>query len=195
LRAIKIGALGTTRNVRAVTALIRKYGRTIPVILDPVMGATLVRSRARLLEADALGALRTLLSLATLVTPNALEAEELLGTRVRTLAQARDAARALVAAGAHAALVKGGHLGGRESIDILVLRDRKVELSARRVRGVRLHGTGCTLASLIAGKLAMHGSSIDDDALVGAVRWAKKRLGQAIGHAFRVGDGRLVLRP
>jgi hydroxymethylpyrimidine/phosphomethylpyrimidine kinase len=195
VRAIKIGALGTTANVRAVTAVVRKYGRAIPVIVDPVMGATLARKGAPLLEADALGALRTLLSLATLVTPNALEAEALLGMRVRTLTQARDAAQALVAAGARAALVKGGHLGGRQATDILVLGDRRLELSAHRVRGVRLHGTGCTLASLIAGKLAMHRSSVDDDVLISAVRWAKKRLGKAIDRALSVGDGCLVLRP
>ncbi len=154
--AIKTGALGDVANVRAMIKLARAHPK-IPLVVDPVMLATGTRGRARLLDARALDAMRELAAHATLVTANAHEAEELTDMRVTSVADAARAARLLVAMGARAALVKGGHLK-RESatrmIDVLATRDRTISIASARLHLPHVHGTGCTLASLIAAHLA-----------------------------------------
>ena len=118
------------------------------VVLDPVMVAT---SGARLLEEDALHALRTrLLPLATVATPNLPEAELLLGRKIPDLEAMAEAAAALRALGASAVLLKGGHLqGGGEVVDILA--DAEGELRTAHPRlALDAHGTGCTLACTAA---------------------------------------------
>ncbi len=112
---------------------------------------------ARLDGAGSIAALQRLARVATLVTPNLAEAGALLGATITTEAQARDAAVALVEAGSHAALVKGGHGKGAEAVDWLVVgaqTKRLVRIARPRRKTPPLHGTGCTLASLIAGRLA-----------------------------------------
>jgi hydroxymethylpyrimidine kinase/phosphomethylpyrimidine kinase len=195
IRCIKIGALGSRGNVAGVTRLLRSRSPKVPIVLDPVMRSTLGRRAARLLEDDARSALFEMFDLATVVTPNIPEAEAFLGTRIDSLLDAERAARALVRAGARAALVKGGHLRGRaaEAIDVLAVGTRVIHLRAPRVRG-SIHGTGCTLASLIAGRLA-HADRVDDEAIVDAVRWAKQRLKNALRHPIRIGPGQMVLAP
>lgn len=194
VRAIKTGALGSAANARAVARLARTLGPDVPLVVDPVLAPT--RGAARLLATEALGAARALARVATLVTPNALEAGALLGATVRDLADARDAGRALVAEGARAALVKGGHLGGDEAVDVLVVGARLVELRARRVGGLDVHGTGCTLASLVAGRLATRpGRHVSEDEIVDAARWAKQALGRALLRPLDVGAGSRVIRP
>ena len=82
----------------------------------------------------------------------------LVGERVAPSGEAHDAARALVTRwGAHAALVKGGHLDehGDTAIDVLAVGDEVLELRARRLPGAGAHGTGCVFASLVAGRLAL----------------------------------------
>ena len=114
-RAIKTGALGSAANVRAVA----KLARDIPLVVDPVMLPT--RGRAKLLDEDALVAMRReLVPRATLVTANVAEAEALTGVTVESVFDAYVAAKALVNAGARAALVKGGHFEGPRAIDVLV---------------------------------------------------------------------------
>ncbi|HEY1957825.1 MAG TPA: hydroxymethylpyrimidine/phosphomethylpyrimidine kinase [Polyangiaceae bacterium] len=184
VRAIKIGALGSAENVRAAAKVIIAGRR--PVVLDPVMLPT--RGRARLLDEDALAAMRRLLQRAALVTANVAEAESLTGLSVRNLADAKAAARALVAMGAGAALVKGGHLERRDATDVLAVGAKLHELSASRLeirRGV--HGTGCYLASLVAARLAF---SPD---VARAVRWAKRIHHAQLAHATDVGADALVL--
>jgi hydroxymethylpyrimidine/phosphomethylpyrimidine kinase len=194
VRALKTGALGSAENVRAVAALVRARPR-LPAVVDPVMIATRAPGGARLLDGDALAAMRDLCAAAGLVTPNADEAEALTGARVRDRYEQREAAALLVGRGARAALVKGGHLGGDpEAADVLVAGGRTFVLRARRLDVAPFHGGGCTLAALIAGRLAAAGARPGDaDALLAAARWAKRRLGAAIGRAERVGRGLLVL--
>jgi hydroxymethylpyrimidine/phosphomethylpyrimidine kinase len=197
IRSIKIGALGSRGNVVGVTRFLRGYSPKIPVILDPVVRSTRGARGARLLEDDAKSALIAMFDLATVVTPNIPEAEALLGTRIVSLSNAEHAARALVRAGARAALVKGGHLEDRESagetIDVLAVRRKIVHFRAPRVRGA-IHGTGCTLASLIAGRLAQ-AERVSDEVIVDAIRWAKQKLKTALRHPVRIGQGQLVLAP
>jgi hydroxymethylpyrimidine/phosphomethylpyrimidine kinase len=172
VRAVKIGALGNAQNVRAVAELLSQH-KELPSIVDPVIMPS--RGRARLLEERALTALReVLVPRATLVTANTPEAEMILKMRVTNVSDAHDAALALVKLGAKAALVKGGHLGGAEAIDVLAVGSASggevLELRAKRLRMQPVHGGGCTLASLIAGRLAVQ----NDGDIVAAVKWAKR---------------------
>jgi hydroxymethylpyrimidine/phosphomethylpyrimidine kinase len=168
VRAIKTGALGSAPNVRAVARLLAKFPR-IPAIVDPVILPT--KGPARLLEVDALDVVRRdLVPRAWLVTPNAREAEALTGLRVTNETQAADAARALVGLGARAALVKGGHLRGPRAVDVLAVRGGRVHwIEAPRLRGLRIHGAGCLLAALVAGRVAVRPNA----GPLAAVRWAK----------------------
>jgi hydroxymethylpyrimidine/phosphomethylpyrimidine kinase len=191
VRAVKVGALGTAANVRAVTGLLAQY-RDVPVVVDTPMLAT--RGRPRLLAIGALDAIRELMTLATLVTVNLPEAQALLGEPVRSVGEARDAARALASTGARAVLVKGGHMTGATAIDVLALGAEVIEFRSPRLRLAPVHGTGCALASLVAGKIAARkGRKLGRDGLVAAVRWAKRVHHAALARAVNVGDGMLVL--
>jgi hydroxymethylpyrimidine/phosphomethylpyrimidine kinase len=194
VRAIKIGALGSRENVLAVARILRGC-RGTPCVVDTPIAAT--RGGARLLTEPALKALREhLLPRATLVTANVDEMQALVGVRVRSVAEARDAARVLVASGVRAALVKGGHLEGPNAIDVMVIDDDVIELRARRLPTPEIHGTGCTFASLIAGRLARRRTAratLDGRALVDAVRWAKRVHHASLRAALNVGKGMRVL--
>jgi hydroxymethylpyrimidine kinase/phosphomethylpyrimidine kinase len=192
VRAVKLGALGSLENVRAVARLLDRNAK-VPVVLDTPMRSTRsTRRQARLLAAGALSAIRDeLLPRATLVTANVAEAEALLGERVRTVGEAHDAARELARGGARAVLVKGGHLDGPSAIDVLAIDGEVVELRARRLSVGPVHGTGCTFASLIAGRLALRETErIERDALVAAIRWAKRVHHAALSSAVGVGAGK-----
>jgi hydroxymethylpyrimidine/phosphomethylpyrimidine kinase len=184
VRAIKTGALGSAANVRAVAKLAGK----IPMIVDPVMLPTKGRAKL-LLDEDALTAMRReLLPRAALVTANVDEARALTGVEIENVFDAYIAARALVNAGARAALVKGGHLSGPRAEDVLVTRKATVTFSRKRIRTKKkLHGAGCTLASLIAGRIAY------GDDVFAAVRFAKRVHHAAITRAADVGGSMLVI--
>jgi hydroxymethylpyrimidine kinase/phosphomethylpyrimidine kinase len=193
IRAIKIGALGSSSNARGVGRWLAAHAGRLTVVLDPVIRPT--RGRTRLLEQGGVRTIRAMMKHLTVVTPNVPEAEALLGVRIRSIEDAERAARAFVELGARAALVKGGHLEARETrasaIDVLAVNDRIVHLAAPRVKA-RLHGTGCSLSSLLAGRLAAS-NRVDDDAIVRAAKWAKRRLARAIATPLRIGDGLLVV--
>jgi hydroxymethylpyrimidine/phosphomethylpyrimidine kinase len=195
VRAIKIGALGSAANVRHVAAWLEGPAAGIPVVLDPVMVPT--RGRPGLLVPSAVAAVRDLLlPRATLVTANAPEAEALTGEPVTTVSEARDAARRLVRLGAHAALVKGGHLGAeRVVVDILASRRAPTELRAPRTTGDVLHGGGCVLASLIAGHVANRRGALTERGLIEAVRSAHRLHQRARHEAVDVGGPMRVLVP
>jgi hydroxymethylpyrimidine/phosphomethylpyrimidine kinase len=188
VRAVKVGALGTEANVLAVARLLARH-EPVPAVVDTPMAPT--RGRSRLLAVRAVAVLKAeLVPRATLVTVNVHEAEALLGERVRTLGEAHDAARALTAIGARSALVKGGHMGGESAIDVLALGGEVIELRARRLTSPPVHGTGCGLASLVAGRLAQRrGMRLGRDELVSAIRWAKRTHHSALANAVNVGGG------
>jgi hydroxymethylpyrimidine/phosphomethylpyrimidine kinase len=192
VRAVKVGALGSEANVRAVARLLARHP-DVPIVVDTPMLPT--RGGPRLLAPPAVVALKEhLVARATLVTVNLKEAEALLGERIRTVSEAHDAARALVSAGARAALVKGGHMQGPQAIDVLSTGGEVIELRARRLSRSAAHGTGCTLASLIAGRIARRtGAALDTRELVAAIRWAKRVHHAALSRAVRVGQGMRVL--
>ena len=150
--AVKLGMLADATVIGAVADALEAY-RPRHVVLDPVMVAT---SGARLLDPGALDALRArLLPRATVLTPNVPEAELLLGRTIANGDDADRAARDLLAAGAGAVLLKGGHLdeGGRV-VDRYRDADGSVDLVHPRI-AVDGHGTGCTLASAIAANLCL----------------------------------------
>lgn len=175
---IKIGMLA---NAAIVEAVARELAKTaVPVVLDPVMVA---KGGSALLEDDAVLALKALLvPRATLVTPNLPEAERLVGFPVKTLAEQEQAAMALCAAGAHAALVKGGHAFG-DPVDVLHVGHETFHYKATRQRTRNTHGTGCTLASAVAARLARGRT------LVQAVQDAHTYVQEAIRQAPELGRG------
>jgi len=163
--AVKTGMLATSKLVETVARAIQD--RRFPnYVLDPVMVAT---SGDRLLDVDAEQSVaHHLVPLATLVTPNVEEAEILARVAIETVEHMEHAARALVRMGAHAALIKGGHLPGDEVVDVLAVAGRDDVRSFRRPRidSTSTHGTGCTLSSAITAALAL-GRELDDAVQVG----------------------------
>ncbi len=153
-RAVKSGMLGDAPVVRAVARALRETGLE-NYVLDPVMVAA---SGDPLLEADAVEILSgELLSLADLVTPNLDEAAMLLGREPGTLddVPAMDgAARELVARGARAVLLKGGHLAGDRVVDVFHDGSELTRRERPRIPTSSTHGTGCTLSAAIAALLA-----------------------------------------
>jgi hydroxymethylpyrimidine/phosphomethylpyrimidine kinase len=149
LDAIKIGMLANADIVAAVGDFLRRHDLLDCVVLDPVMVAT---SGDRLLDDDAVRAVRELMPLASVITPNLAEAAALLGTRpARSLADMRLQAMALQELGAPRVLIKGGHHDdGDEAVDLLLDLDGEALLRAPRVDTVNTHGTGCTLSSALA---------------------------------------------
>ena len=177
--ATKIGMLANADIIVAVAEAIREY-RLPNVVLDTVM---IAKSRAPLLAVDAIGALRDrLLPIANVITPNVPEAEALTGLAIASVADLRTAARRLVELGARAALVKGGHLSG-PAIDVLWDGREMIELKADRIESRHTHGTGCTLSSAIAARLAI------GDSLIDACRAAKAYVTRAIQQAPGLGHG------
>lgn len=149
--AIKTGMLAT----RAIVRLVARQAASLthlPWVIDPVMIAT---SGAALLADDAQRSVRDeLLPRAALLTPNIPEAEALLGRRIRGVRDLEPAAQQLLQLGPQAVLLKGGHMRGSEVIDLYLdgAGGREFRAPRQRFNG---HGTGCTLASLCAARLAL----------------------------------------
>ena len=178
--ATKLGMLATAEIVRAVVAGLERWalGR---VVLDPVMLST---SGEALLSRDAVALLRSdLLRLATVVTPNAAEAAVLAEMPVVTVPDACQAAECILALGARAVIVKGGHLDEAEAIDVLLDHSGVHQLSAPRVKTRATHGSGCTFAAAIAANLAL-GRSVRASA-----EEAKRYVTAALQHGLSIGHG------
>jgi hydroxymethylpyrimidine/phosphomethylpyrimidine kinase len=192
--SMKVGALGGRDNVRAVASIAAAYPE-VPLVVDTPMGPT--RGKGRLLASAALASVRReLVPRTTLLTVNADEARALLGARarVRSRGHARDAALALAALGARAVLVKGGHLDDADAVDVLAIDGDLIELASSRLALPPTHGTGCTFASLVAGRLAVRAAApVDRAALVAAVRWAKRVHHAALTRVADVGRGLRVI--
>jgi hydroxymethylpyrimidine/phosphomethylpyrimidine kinase len=187
IHAVKIGMLGQTGVIEVVAD---RLGHHKPphLVLDPVMVA---KSGDLLLEQKAVGALREqLLPLATIITPNLPEAGVLLEMRsvetVREMRRVAERLRNLMTHGGHRwVLLKGGHLPGNDTIDILHDGDKMIELPGHRIQTRNTHGTGCTLSAALAALLPQ------TDSVVDATRAAKDYLVAAIASAdmLKVGHG------
>lgn len=181
--AIKTGMLADAEIVETVAGVLRAVPSRPPVVVDPVMVAT---SGDVLLRPEAVDALRReLVPLATLITPNLAEAAILLGSsKAESEAQMLDQARALLALGCRAVLVKGGHAGGEAAVDVLADATGIERLPLPRVDTPHTHGTGCTLSAAVAALLAQ-GTALSD-----AVRRAKAYVWEALQHGRGLGIGR-----
>ena len=178
--AVKTGMLSTTEIVETVVALLPTLG-TPHIVVDPVMVA---KSGDRLLSDDAIDSLKTaLLPLASVVTPNTMEAEVLTGVSITSLDDAREAAKRICAIGASAVVIKGGHMATPESVDLFYDGASFVEVSAARFESTNTHGTGCTFGAAIAANLAL-GRPLGE-----AVSSAKTYVAQAIRHGIPLGRG------
>jgi hydroxymethylpyrimidine/phosphomethylpyrimidine kinase len=178
--ASKTGMLATAAIIAVVARSIASH-RLDNVVVDPVMVAS---SGDRLLDPGAERALlEELVPLAALVTPNLDEAALLVGEPVADIAAMERAAHALVARGARAALVKGGHLQGGEVVDVLFDGSALTQWRRARVHTHGGHGTGCTLSAAIAAGLA-HGRGLH-----AAIEDALDFVHRAIAQAPRLGSG------
>src|SRR5262249_52200580 len=149
--AVKTGMLAREGVIEAVAEELQKSG-PIPLVVDPVMVA---KDGTRLLDKRANDALkRDLCPIATVITPNVPEAEELTGLEIRDINDVRRAGDMLMTLGPKGVLITGGHLDNEEVPHLLPTSEGEDIFTTKRVHSPHAHGTGCTLASAIATKLA-----------------------------------------
>ena len=178
--AVKTGMLHTKEIVEVVAEEIGK--QNFPLVIDPVMAT---KSRAPLLEEDAKSALiKILFPLATIVTPNSVEAEMISGIEIKTIDDAKDAAVRIANLGAKAVLIKGGHaFSDKKALDLFYLDNNFKVFEAKRIETKTTHGAGCSFAAAIAAELAKKRGIVD------AVSNAKDFITKAIGFGFNIGHG------
>lgn len=180
--AIKIGMLGGSSAIKTVARCLAPL--KVPVVLDPVMTA---KSGDRLLDASAIGVLKDeLLPLATVITPNIPETEELTGSRIEGLETMTAACQRLLGGGIPWVVIKGGHLSG-DPVDVVGNGERISLLTRRRVGGNNNHGTGCTYSSAIAAGIAQ-GLAVPE-----AIDRARDYIQDALVNGFSIGKGVGVL--
>ena len=185
--AVKTGMIYDIQTAEAITDILKRY-RSIPVICDPVMVST---SGSVLMKEDCRTYVeKELFPLCSLITPNLNEASLLAGIRISSVGQMKETAVNLSERYGCAVLIKGGHLDGDSMCDILY-DGIMHEFTTERVHSSNLHGTGCTLSSAIASRLALNASGIfhPDSPLADAVRAAKAYIQTAISKAGRMHIG------
>jgi len=185
VQAAKTGMLSSAAIIETVAeAIVRHQIRNL--VVDPVMVA---KGGAKLLRDDAVAALRArLVPLAAVLTPNLPEASVLLGRRVESLEERRQAARDLVAMGARAVVVKGGHAEG-DVTDVFFDGSDIVELAGERIATANTHGSGCVFSAAITAGLARGAEPL------AAVREAKSFITRAIAEAIEIGHGHGPVNP
>ncbi|TAJ32345.1 MAG: bifunctional hydroxymethylpyrimidine kinase/phosphomethylpyrimidine kinase [Nitrospirae bacterium] len=179
--AVKTGMLSSAQIVDAVSRKLIQY-RAVNLVVDPVMVA---KSGHPLLQQDAVDHLKaTLIPLALVVTPNVHEAERLSGLSIKSMADARQAAKAIHKLGCRHVVIKGGHLPTEKGTDLLYDGRFFNLFKGEFIETPHTHGTGCTFASAIAAQLAK-GKAVPD-----AVRTAKMYVTEAIRHGLAIGHGK-----
>ncbi len=179
--AVKTGMLSSASLTSLVSRKLQQYH--VPcVVVDPVM---ISKSGQDLLQADAIDALKhALIPLAYIITPNIHEAERLTGLTIRSLAEAREAAKALHRFGCQHVLIKGGHSLESPASDLLYDGRFFRMYKGEWIDTPHTHGTGCTFASALAAHLAL------EKLLPAAVKTAKDYVTSAIRHGLAIGHGR-----
>lgn len=179
--AVKLGMLANRDIIKAVAAGLQKY-HAPNIVLDPVMAA---ESGAKLLADDAAEALISdLLPLADIITPNLYEAAILSGQPIATPDDMERAARKLAKLTPAAILIKGGHLASDAAADLLFYQGKAQWFTTPRIDNPNSHGTGCTLSSAIACRLA------EGCAIPRAVELAKSYLTDALAAGLNLGQGK-----
>ncbi|MBN8208265.1 bifunctional hydroxymethylpyrimidine kinase/phosphomethylpyrimidine kinase [Bacillus sp. NTK071] len=179
--SVKTGMLFSSELIHTVAEKIREY--QVPnLVIDPVM---IAKGGASLLRKEAIIALKEeLLPLGKVITPNLPEASELLnGQQIKSVDDMEQAAKALHRSGAEAVLIKGGHMEGSTSIDVLYIHDQFYHYESNRINTNHTHGTGCTYSACIAAELAK-GKTVPE-----AVSIAKDFITLAIKHSLPIGKG------
>ncbi|WP_370893756.1 bifunctional hydroxymethylpyrimidine kinase/phosphomethylpyrimidine kinase [Janibacter sp. GXQ6167] len=181
--AVKVGMLASAELAEAVGEVLADLAE-VPIVLDPVMVST---AGARLLDEDAIDAVRALLPLATVITPNLSEAAVLLGEEPASdLDEMAAQAQRLHDLGAQMVLLKGGHLAPTSgAVDLWSDGSQVVQLEAPRLATTNTHGTGCSLSSALAAFRPRHETWLE------TARAAKDWLTQALRHAdvLEIGSG------
>jgi len=179
--AVKTGMLSSEEIVKVVAKLLKPQ-HVINLVVDPVMVS---KSGHRLLKPDAVDALmRELIPLALVVTPNIYEAQQLSGIEIKTLPDARKAAKIIHSLGCRHVLIKGGHLLDDRATDLLYDGQFFEVFKAEFINTPHTHGTGCTYASAIAAHLAL-GKPVSQ-----AIKSAKAYITEAIRHSLAIGHGK-----
>lgn len=176
--AVKIGMVSNPDIIMLIKGLLLEYGAK-NIVLDPVMVS---KSGYFLLKEEAQEAIKELISIACLVTPNIPEAEVLTGMKIENEDNMKAAALKIQAMGAGNVLIKGGHRCNDAS-DVLLWGSDFYILEGKRINTKNTHGTGCTLSSAIASHVAK-GYSLKD-----SVARSKDYITKAIGNSFSIGNG------
>ncbi|RMH07457.1 MAG: bifunctional hydroxymethylpyrimidine kinase/phosphomethylpyrimidine kinase [Nitrospirae bacterium] len=180
ITVVKVGMLSSSAIIHTVGTKLTQYGVS-RLIVDPVMVA---KSGQPLLQDNAIETLKTqLIPQALLLTPNIHEAQLLANQSIQTLAEARQAAKAIHRLGCQYVLIKGGHLRERPATDLLYDGRFFRMYQSEMVPTTNTHGTGCTYASAIAAHLA-RGKPLPE-----AIEAAKAYITQTLRHAIPIGHG------
>ena len=178
--ALKTGMLFNSEIIELVASKIKQYNWK-NVVIDPVM---IAKGGANLLQKEATAAMKhSLLPLATVLTPNIPEAEELTDMVIRNLEDRKEAAKKLISLGVSYCIIKGGHGEEKESVDLLYDGNTFSSLVAERIPTKNTHGTGCTFSAAITAALA-NGYSINE-----AFQLGKDFIHQAIQNDLQIGSG------
>ena len=178
--ALKTGMLSSSGIVGTVAEKLREYSPR-NIVIDPVM---ISKSQYPLLKPDAIERLKVdLLPLATVITPNVYEAELLAECEIQTIDDAKTAAKVIQEYGCQGVLVKGGHLSGEQSIDVLYADGAFTLFEAERIETKNTHGTGCTYSAAIATHLGLGKDLVD------AIQSAKDYITNAIRYSLDIGGG------
>lgn len=178
-KAVKIGMIASAEQVQVICYILSQYVLS-NIVVDPVMVAT---SGATLTQQATVAAMQEqLFPLATLLTPNLAEAEVLLEKPVQTVPEMEQAAKCLSEKYHTAVLIKGGHLT-TDAVDVLCDGEQIYQFKGERFQTKNTHGTGCTLSSAIAAKLAV-GCTLQE-----SVQQAKKYVANCMKAGLELGHG------
>lgn len=183
VRAVKVGMLGNSRIVGAVMDSLKEW-KAKNIVLDPVMKAQ--SDSIWLIRRESIGGMKKLLEFCRIVTPNSFEAEELSGVRVRSVSDAKKAARIFKANGAEAVVIKGVREGG--SISDVTLH-KKFRVFSKKMIATGTHGGGCCFASSLAAFLAK-GLGVEE-----SFEASEKFIDKAIRNSVRIGKGIKAVEP
>ncbi|WP_347549620.1 bifunctional hydroxymethylpyrimidine kinase/phosphomethylpyrimidine kinase [Pseudalkalibacillus hwajinpoensis] len=179
--AVKTGMLFSSDIIEIVAGKIREY-QLSNLVIDPVM---IAKGGASLLQKDAVLAMKEkLLPLGAVITPNVPEASAMLNNmKIASIEEMEIAAKELAQCGSKAVLIKGGHMEGANSIDVLYVNEQFYHYQSKRIETKHTHGTGCTFSACIAAELAK------DKSIPEAVSRAKAFITSAITHSLPIGKG------
>jgi len=177
--AAKTGMLHRVEVIELVAKKVKQYG--FPLIVDPVM---IAKSGARLLKIEAEEAMKKVLTpIATVITPNAMEAEVLSGIKVKTIEDMKKAAKKIAELGPKAVVIKGGHIESDKAIDIVYVDNEIKEFINKKIKTKNTHGTGCSFSAAITAEIAKGKSIIE------AIKTAKEFITIAIEYGLPIGKG------